>query len=161
MTSTGVEEVSGSSEPIGKTINFSVGTLVADALRYWEPRRIVYNALLALIVLGYFFAAWPASRSWLSLNGILWLFFLTVLANVAYCAAYVVDVFVQLPPLRGTWTQVRCVLFFVGLAFAGGNHAVRRAADVHALRRRLKRDERRAAMRRVFLRAAPDGPSGT
>ena len=119
MTSTGVEEVSGSSEPIGKTVNFSVGTLVADALRYWEPRRIVYNALLALIVLGYFFAAWPASRSWLSLNGILWLFFLTVLANVAYCAAYVVDVFVQLSPLRGTWTQIRWVLFFVGLAFAG------------------------------------------
>ena len=25
---------------------------ITDALRYWEPRRLAYNAVLALIVLG-------------------------------------------------------------------------------------------------------------
>lgn len=97
---------------------FSIGPLVADALRYWEPRRIVYNALLAVIVLGYFLAGWPASKSFLTLNGVFWIFFLAVLANVCYCAAYVVDIFVQLSPLRSSWMRVRWLLFLVGLAFA-------------------------------------------
>src|SRR6185436_2441535 len=117
MTASGVEEVSKSPDPSGKPVAFPVGSLVADALRYWEPRRIVYNALLAAIVLGYFFAGWPASKSFLTLNGILWMFFLAVLANVCYCAAYVVDLFVQLSPLRGSWTRLRWILFLVGLAF--------------------------------------------
>jgi hypothetical protein len=118
MSSSGLEETAKSSDPSGKPVAFPVGSLVADALRYWEPRRIVYNALLAVIVLGYFFAGWPASKSFLTLNGILWMFFLAVLANVCYCAAYVVDLFVQLSPLRGSWTRLRWILFLVGLAFA-------------------------------------------
>jgi hypothetical protein len=35
--------------------------LTTDALRYWEIRRLFYNALLAVIVLAHFAAAWPAS----------------------------------------------------------------------------------------------------
>ena len=118
MSSSGFEEAAKSSDPSGRPVAFPVGSLVADALRYWDPRRIVYNALLALIVMGYFLAGWPASKSFLALNGILWLFFLAVLANVCYCAAYVVDIFVQLSPLRGSWMRVRWLLFLVGLAFA-------------------------------------------
>jgi len=116
--SSGNGETVRSPESSGKPVTFPVGSLVADALRYWEPRRIAYNALLAIIVLGYFLAGWPSSKSFLTLNGILWIFFLAVLANVCYCAAYVVDLFVQLSPLRGSWTRVRWVLFLVGLAFA-------------------------------------------
>jgi hypothetical protein len=118
MSSSGIEEASKSPELSGKPVAFPVGSLVANALRYWEPRRIIYNALLALIVLGYFLAAWPASKSFLTLNGMFWIFFLAVLANVCYCAAYVVDIFVQLSPLRGSWMRVRWLLFLVGLAFA-------------------------------------------
>ena len=118
MISSGLEEAAKSPGPSGKPVAFPVGSLVADALRYWEPRRIVYNALLALIVLGYFLAGWPATKSFLTLNGILWIFFLAVLANVCYCAAYVVDIFVQLSPLRSSWMRVRWLLFLVGLAFA-------------------------------------------
>jgi hypothetical protein len=41
-----------------------------------------------------------------------------VLANVAYCAAYVPDVFAQMSSLRDSWLRYRWVLFVVGLAFA-------------------------------------------
>src|SRR5262252_5836318 len=103
---------SGQPEPPGKPMTtFSVGPLVASALRYWEPRRILYNMLLAAIVAGYFLAALPASRSLLTLDGVFWLFFLAVLANVCYCAAYVVDIFVQLSPLREGWLRIRWILY--------------------------------------------------
>jgi hypothetical protein len=92
---------------------------VTDAIRYWEPRRLVYNALLALIVLVYFWIAYPASKQILSLDSILGIILLAVLANVAYCAAYIVDVFAQLSSYRDLWRSYRWVLLSVGLLFAG------------------------------------------
>jgi hypothetical protein len=41
---------------------------VSDAIRYWEPRRLVYNAALALIVFAYFAAYWPDSGKVVSLQ---------------------------------------------------------------------------------------------
>jgi hypothetical protein len=64
---------------------------VTGAIRYWEPRRLAYNAVLALIVLIYFGLNYPTSRSTLSVDLVLSVFLLAVLANVAYCAAYPVD----------------------------------------------------------------------
>jgi len=52
-------------------------------------------AALAAIVLCYFFKYYPGSRSEITLNGAQGIFILAVLANVAYCAAYVADVFAQ------------------------------------------------------------------
>src|SRR5438477_7374179 len=63
---------------------------VSDAIRFWEPRRLVYNAVLSVIVLFYFFRAYPASKAVLTLDSILGMFLLVVLANVAYCAACLV-----------------------------------------------------------------------
>ena len=63
--------------------------MATDALRYWEPRRLFYNALLAAVVLVHFGVNWPGSRQALQLDLVLVLFMLAVLANVAYCAAYV------------------------------------------------------------------------
>lgn len=91
---------------------------VADGLRYWEPRRLVYNAALALVVLGHFLAAWPGSRDRLSLDLALELFFLAVLANVCYCVAYVADVFVQFSGLQKEWQTGRPILLIVGTGFA-------------------------------------------
>src|SRR5882762_11970032 len=56
---------------------------VSDAIRFWEPRRLVYNALLSVIVLFYFFRAYPVSKAVLTLDSILGMFLLVVLANVA------------------------------------------------------------------------------
>lgn len=92
--------------------------VVTNSLRYWEPRRIVYNMVLAAVVLAHFAAAWPADRAALSLNGLLFLFILAVLANVAYCAAYVGDVFVQLSGFDQAWYRWRWLLFVLGTLFA-------------------------------------------
>jgi len=95
---------------------------VSDAICYWEPRRLLYNALLAGIVLFYFFyflRTNPSLKAILTVDGFLGLFLLAVLANVAYCAAYVVDVFAQWSSYRDLWRRHRWVLFVVGMLFAG------------------------------------------
>jgi hypothetical protein len=91
---------------------------LGDAIRYWEPRRIVYNLLLAVIVVYHFVKGLPFSKTVVQFNSLLLLFVLAVLANVAYCAAYVPDVFAQMSSLRDSWLRYRWVLFIVGLAFA-------------------------------------------
>src|SRR6185295_18506836 len=90
----------------------------ANALRYWEPRRLVYNAALVLVVATHFLRGWPASREKLSFDLLLGLFILAVLANVAYCAVYLADLFVQFSGLDAAWRRGRVVLLLIGTAFA-------------------------------------------
>ena len=93
--------------------------VLTDAIRYWEIRRIVYNAILVGIVALVFFLQWPESRLALSSDLVQTLFILAVLANVAYCAAYVVDVVAQYSGFRAEWRRYRWLLFVVGVVFAG------------------------------------------
>jgi uncharacterized membrane protein len=92
--------------------------LAANALRYWESRRPLYNLALATVVFGHVFAAWPVSRAWLTRDTALVVFLLAVLANFAYCAAYAVDLFVQFSELRTAWPRYRWIVLLVGTAFA-------------------------------------------
>jgi hypothetical protein len=92
--------------------------LAAEAIKYWEPRRLVYNLVLAAVVVSYFALAWPKSAAFLSVNFALVLFLLAVVANVCYCAAYVVDMFVQLSSVRTLWLRKRWLLFLLGMMFA-------------------------------------------
>ena len=92
---------------------------LTDSIRYWEPRRIIYNAVLAIIFLVHYYLGLPHSKAVISLDSVLFLIVLAVLANVAYCAAYVVDVFAQASTLRDSWRSHRWMLFLVGLIFAG------------------------------------------
>jgi hypothetical protein len=66
----------------------------------------------------YFIAVLPASRSHLSVDGVLVLFILAVLANVAFCAAYPVDIFAQMSAFNIVWLRLRWVLLIVGILFA-------------------------------------------
>jgi hypothetical protein len=99
--------------------NPSLREMATDSIRYWEPRRFIYNAVLALIVIGYFFAAWPASGKTVTFNGVLFLFLLAVLANLCYCAAYIADIFAQFSGFRIPWLRWRWLLLAVGIIFAG------------------------------------------
>ena len=80
---------------------------LSNAIRYWEPRRILYNLVLAVIVVVHFVHGLPFSKSALQFNSLLLLFALAVLANVAYCAAYIPDVFAQMSGLRDSWLRFR------------------------------------------------------
>ena len=76
---------------------YSLRDCATDASRFWEPRRVLYNLVLATIVGIYFGITYPISRTMLTLDFCLGLFLLAVVANVAYCAAYIVDIFAQCP----------------------------------------------------------------
>jgi hypothetical protein len=91
---------------------------LSAAIRYWEPRRLLYNFVLALVVAAHIISGWPSSRESLHFNGLLWLFVLAVLASVAYCAAYVVDIVVQMSGFRDDWLRMRWILLAIGLTFA-------------------------------------------
>ena len=92
---------------------------ITDAMKFWEPLRLIYNAVLALIVILYFIADYPRSRSVLNIDILLVLFLLAVLANIAYCTAYIVDLFVQASGFRAEWRRFRWILFLIGMTFAG------------------------------------------
>jgi len=91
---------------------------LTNAIYYWEIRRIVYNAVLAAIVVGYFVANLPASSQLITPDIIFALFILAVLANIAYCAAYLADIVAQMSGFRDLWLRLRWLLFLIGLAFA-------------------------------------------
>ena len=96
----------------------SLPSILADGLKYWEPRRLIYNVVLLAIVVGHVVAGWSATRSVFVSEKLLQLFILAILANVAYCAAYVADVFIQLSSVRGPWLRRRWALLLIGTLFA-------------------------------------------
>ena len=96
----------------------SIRESITESIKYWEPRRIIYNAALTVIVVIYFVLGLPYSKETLNINFLLWIFMLAVLANVCYCAAYLPDIFAQLSGIRDTWFRFRPLLFFIGIAFA-------------------------------------------
>jgi hypothetical protein len=92
--------------------------ILADAVRYWEPRRIGYNALLAAIFLGWVVFTWPHFRGAFTLNNVAALTVLALLANLCYSAAYLIDIPLQYSPLRAFWRARRRVLWLLGAIFA-------------------------------------------
>jgi hypothetical protein len=108
-----------STSSLGSMANVTAREALSHAIRYWEPRRLVYNALLLIEVAVIFAVDLPGSRGHLSVDLLLFLFVLAVLANVAYCAFYLVDVIVQMSAFRDVWLRFRWGLFLVGGAFAG------------------------------------------
>src|SRR5438105_14352791 len=96
----------------------TVRDMLTDAIRYWELRRVAYNAILIGVVVAVFVLQWPHSHAALSADLVQTLFILAVLANVAYCAAYIADVVAQYSGFQQTWKQYRWVVFVVGVVFA-------------------------------------------
>jgi hypothetical protein len=91
---------------------------ITNAIRFWERKRIIYNAVLAAIVLAYFVVNLPNSTERITAGLLQTLFVMAVLANIAFCAVYPVDVFVQLSSFRETWLRRRWMLFAIGVVFA-------------------------------------------
>ena len=93
-------------------------SLFADAVCYWERKRIIYNGVLAILVL----ACWGADilsggpRQWLGAAFVLVVF--AGVANALYCIAYPVDLAFQMTPLKGGWKRFRWLLFTAGLLLA-------------------------------------------
>jgi len=91
---------------------------IDDALRYWEPRRIAYNAVLVSVCLGWLMLTWPHFRGAFTLASLAALLVLAVAANLCYCAAYVVDITLQYSWYRARWLRWRWALWLAGMLFA-------------------------------------------
>ncbi len=92
--------------------------LLADAVRFWEPRRLVYNLVLAAVVVVWVVTTWPHFRPALTLSSLLLLAILALLANLCYCAAYLVDLPFQHSSLSPVWRRRRWALWLLGTLFA-------------------------------------------
>ena len=92
--------------------------ILTDALRFWEWRRLFYNLVLAAVVLLEFARLLPGSKAALQFDTGLTLFLLAVLANAAYCAAYLVELLVQFSEYREPWRRRRIAVWLIGTLFA-------------------------------------------
>ena len=91
---------------------------VSDALRFWEPRRLLYNLVLTAVVLLWVFLTWPHFRPALTLPSFFVFAVLALLANLCYCAAYFVDILLQLSDFRDLWHRRRWILWLLGMLIA-------------------------------------------
>jgi hypothetical protein len=89
-----------------------------DAVRYWEPRRLLYNLVLLAVTVAWVVATWPHFRMALTLSTLPPMAVLALLANVCYCAAYVVDVALLHSSFDSVWRRRRWILWLVGTLFA-------------------------------------------
>jgi hypothetical protein len=90
-----------------------------DAIHYWERRRIFYNVALIAVVLAWIAGTWPHFRPALNLPTLGIMAVLALLANVCYCAAYLVDIPAQHWSFATAWWQRgRLGLWSAGTLFA-------------------------------------------
>lgn len=92
--------------------------VLADAGRYWERRRITYNAILAGVVVVWVMSTWPHFRPAFTWPTLLPLLGLAGIANLFYCAAYLVDIPMQLSAFANGWRNRRWTLWALGMIFA-------------------------------------------
>jgi hypothetical protein len=90
----------------------------AEAIRYWETRRLIYNFALSVVCFGWFVVGWPHFRPALTLSSLPPLAIFALLANVCYCAAYLVDIPLQRSSLGAVWRRRRWALWLMGTLFA-------------------------------------------
>jgi len=90
----------------------------AEAARFWEPRRIWYNGALFVVVLLWLALTWPHFRPALTLEALGKMTVLALLANVCYCAAYLVEFFLQAVSSDVSRRRIRWAVWFAGMLFA-------------------------------------------
>ena len=89
-----------------------------EAARFWERGRILYNAILTLIVLLWLALTWPHFRPSLTLGSLEAFLVLGFLANLCYSAAYLAEFFIQLLAPVPSRRRARIALFVLGTLFA-------------------------------------------
>jgi hypothetical protein len=97
---------------------------LADALRFWERQRLLYNLVLVGVVFVWFVATWPHFRPAMHLFRLFQLIGLGLIANVLYSAAYLVDILMQRSGVAADRQRWRLQLWVLGtfLAFLLTNY---------------------------------------
>lgn len=92
--------------------------ILTDAGKYWEPRRVPYNLALIALALAWVVVTWPAFRPAVVVRHVPEILVLLGLANLCYCAAYLVEFFFVDSSARDTWRRRRWGLWLAGTLFA-------------------------------------------
>ncbi len=92
--------------------------ILGDSMRYWEPRRVWYKGILAVVFIGWVVLTWPHFRDAFTLQALVFLIVFAVAANVCYCAVYLADVPLQYSPLKAQWVRWRFGLWLIGALVA-------------------------------------------
>jgi hypothetical protein len=90
----------------------------ASARQFWEPRRLIYNLILASVVAFWVFFTWPHFHSAMNLTSLLRLAVLASLANLCYSAAYLVELTIQRSTNTVKLNRQRWGLWSMGTLFA-------------------------------------------
>ena len=89
-----------------------------EAVRFWELRRVWYNAALFVVVLLWVGLSWPHFRPAFTLEALGKMLVLALLANVCYCAAYLVEVVLQAVSSDIARRRFRWAVWILGLLLA-------------------------------------------
>lgn len=103
---------------LGGSSSGSARASFMDAIRYWEPRRLIYNFVLTAVTFAWVAATWPHFRPAFTLSSLPPLAVLALLANLCYCAAYIVDIPIQRSSFCAVWKRRRWGLLVMGTLFA-------------------------------------------
>jgi hypothetical protein len=87
------------------------------ASRFWEPRRVIYNLVLAAVVAFWVIFTWPHFRGAMNLTSFLLLVTLASLANICYSAAYFVELTIR-ESRSANLNRQRWSLWLLGTLFA-------------------------------------------
>lgn len=91
---------------------------LADAARFWEPRRLLYNLLLLGVALVWVTKTWPHFRPAITLESLGILTVLALLANLCYCAAYLAEILIQNDTNTAAWNRQRWAVWILGTLLA-------------------------------------------
>jgi hypothetical protein len=91
--------------------------LLVNAIRFWEPHRLLYNLVLTAVTAAWVAESWPHFRPAFTLSTIPPMVVLALLANLCYSAAYFVDIPLQTSALT-TLRRARWALWLIGTLFA-------------------------------------------
>ena len=93
-------------------------SLFRDAMRYWEVQRVSYNLVLIAIAVTWIVVTWPHFRPAFTLQSLFAVMVLAALANLCYCFAYLVEIFLHRTSYRDIWRRRRWGLWLTGTLFA-------------------------------------------
>lgn len=105
-------------KPIAASEETSARKGLIDAVRFWEPRRLLYNALLFAVVVIWVVSSWPHFRPAMNLEGLGVATVLALLANLCYCAAYLAEILIQNATTSAGWNRQRWAIWVVGTLMA-------------------------------------------
>lgn len=89
-----------------------------NAVQFWEPRRVWYNAVLVAVVMLWLALTWPHFRPALNWADFGRMCVLGLLANACYCAAYVAEFLMQGAAPSRHWRRIRYALWIAGMLLA-------------------------------------------